>query len=284
MFAQRLGRLADLALAGQEHQHVARAGAMRRVDGIDDGIVEIHVLLLVEGAVTGLDRIQSSRYLDHRRTVEMFAEALGIERRRGDDDFQVAPLRQELFEVTEQEVDVEAALVRLVDQDRVILAQQRIGLGFREQDAVGHQLDVGGRRDLVGEADLEADMAAEFRFQFLADARCRGARGDAPRLGMADQAMQAAADVEADLGQLRGLARTGLAADDDDLMLEYGFADFRPALVDRQCFVIAERGPRRPPRLGVELHCASLCIVKMPSPVIKSEPNRCKAAAPAAQP
>jgi hypothetical protein len=151
--------------------------------------------------------------------LKVLRKSLGIQRRRGDNDFQVAALRQQLLEVAEQEVDVEAALVRLVDQYRVVLAQERIGLRLGEQDAVGHQLDVGGRRDLVGEADLEADMAAEFRFQFLADARRRGARGDAPRLGVADQAVQAAADFEADLRQLRGLARAGLAADYHHLVL-----------------------------------------------------------------
>jgi hypothetical protein len=41
VLAQRLGRLADLALAGQEDQHIARSGAMRLVHRIDDGIVEV---------------------------------------------------------------------------------------------------------------------------------------------------------------------------------------------------------------------------------------------------
>ena len=58
-----------------------------------------------------------------------------------------------------------------VDQDRVVLAQERIGLRLGEQDTVGHQLDVTRRRDLVGEADLEADMAPELRLQLLRDAR-----------------------------------------------------------------------------------------------------------------
>ena len=44
MFAQRLGRLADLALAGQEHQHVARAVAVTFVDGVDDGVRQVDVV------------------------------------------------------------------------------------------------------------------------------------------------------------------------------------------------------------------------------------------------
>jgi hypothetical protein len=66
VLAQGLGGLADLALAGQEHQHVTRPGAMRLVDRIDDGVVEVAVLLLVEGAEACLDRIQAPGNLDHR--------------------------------------------------------------------------------------------------------------------------------------------------------------------------------------------------------------------------
>ena len=67
----------------------------------------------------------------------------------------------------------------------------------------------------------------------------RGARGDAARLGVADQAVEAAAEFEADLRQLRRLARAGLAADDDDLMLLDGCRDLGAARIDRQRLVIA---------------------------------------------
>ncbi len=47
--------------------------------------------------------------------------------------------------------------MRLVEDDRVVLAQQTIALRFREQNAVGHQLDDRLIAQLVVEADLEAD-------------------------------------------------------------------------------------------------------------------------------
>jgi hypothetical protein len=71
----------------------------------------------------------------------MLGKALGVDGRRRDDHLQIRPLRQDLAQVAEQEVDVEAALVRLVDDDRVVGAQQRIVLRLGQQDAVGHQLD-----------------------------------------------------------------------------------------------------------------------------------------------
>ena len=57
-------------------------------------------------------------------------------------DLEVGRRSQQPLEVPEQEVDVEAALVRLVDDDRVVGEQLAVALRFGEQDAVGHELDV----------------------------------------------------------------------------------------------------------------------------------------------
>jgi len=122
----------------------------------------------------------------------MLRKAFGIDRRRGDDQLEIGAFRQQLLEITEQKVDVEAALVRLVNDQRVIVEQPRIALRLRQQDAVGHQLDVGLRRGAIGEPDLVADMTTEFALEFLRDARRRRTRSDAARLRVADQAGGAA--------------------------------------------------------------------------------------------
>ena len=119
---------------------------------------------------------------------EVLREALGIDRRRGHDHLQVGPARQDLPQVAEQEVDVQAALVRLVDDQRVVGAQQRVALRLGQQDAVGHQLDRRTRLQPVLEAHLVADHLAQRRVQLLRDALGHAAGGDAPRLGVADQA------------------------------------------------------------------------------------------------
>jgi hypothetical protein len=69
------------------------------------------------------------------------SRSAGVDRGRRDDDLEVRALRQQLLEIAQQEIDVEAALVRLVDDDRVVGAERAIGDGLGEQDAVGHQLD-----------------------------------------------------------------------------------------------------------------------------------------------
>ena len=88
-------------------------------------------------------------------------EALRVDRRRGDDELELWPLRQQLPQIAEQKVDVEAAFVRLVDDDGVVFAQHPVAVNLIEKDAVGHQLDAGVGADPVGETHLVADEAAE---------------------------------------------------------------------------------------------------------------------------
>ena len=92
-----------------------------------------------------------------RASAKCSGEPLGVDRRRGDDDLEVRAAREQLREVAEDEVDVEAALVGLVDDQRVVAAEHPVAGQLGEQDAVGHQLDQRVLADLVGEADLPAD-------------------------------------------------------------------------------------------------------------------------------
>ena len=169
MLAQRLGGFANFPLTRQEHQHVAVASAAQFLDGFDDGIVQIAILVLVGSIglhrpVADFHRIQPPADLDHRRGTagrgEMAGKPLGVDRGRGNDDLQIRPLRQQLLEIAEQKIDIEAALMRLVDDDCVVCPQQRIALRFRQQNAVGHQLDRGAGRQCIVETDLVAHMLA----------------------------------------------------------------------------------------------------------------------------
>ena len=241
MLAQRLGSLADLPLARQEHQHVAGPDPAEFVHGVDDTVVQIALpgLLGTRGAVgrrirldrpvAHLHRIEPATDLDHGRRLavarEMLGKALGVDGCRRDDHLQIRPLRQDLAQVADQEVDVEAALVRLVDDDRVVGAQQRIILRLGQQDAVGHQLDRRPGRHRVVEPDLIPDRLAQRRAQLLCDPLGRGGGRNPAGLGVADQpaaglalACRAPPDRQGDLWQLGGLARAGFAGNDDDLV------------------------------------------------------------------
>ena len=135
--------------------------------------------------------------------------------------------------------------MRLVDDDRVVGREQRIALRFREQDAVGHQLDVRVGLRVIGEADLVADRVAEPRAELLRDSRRDCARGDPARLRVADQPALAAAVREAYLRKLRRLSRACLAADDHDRVVADGCGDLVRALRDRQFGWVRDRGAAR---------------------------------------
>ena len=51
----------------------------------------------------------------------MLLELHRIDRRRRDDELQIATLRQQRRQIAEQKVDVETALMRLINHDRVVL-------------------------------------------------------------------------------------------------------------------------------------------------------------------
>ncbi len=244
-------RVADLPLAGQEDQHVAgrHAGREKFVDGVDDrpllDLVEV-LVVVGEGEVANLDRKGASGDLEHGgdgRAAEVVAEPLRVDGGRGDDDLQVGAARQEPLEVSQQEVDVERTLVGLVDDDRVVLAEVSIALRLGEQDAVGHELDAGAIAGLVAEADLAPHRAAQGRAEFLGDAGGDAAGGQSPGLGVADHPAPAATEGQADLRELRGLPRAGLAADDADLVIANGGGDLLASADDGE--VLREGGRRR---------------------------------------
>ena len=187
-----------------------------------------------ERAIAHLDRIGAAGDLDHRRALEVSGEPRGIDGRRGDDDPEVRPPRQQLTEIAEEEVDRQAALVGLVDDQSVVLGEQSVVGDLREQHPIGHDLDQGVLAGPVGEPNLISDHRSQGSMQLLGHPFGDRARGDPARLRVPDQAVDPPPELEADLGQLRGLARAGLAGDDDDLVVADRLGDVVATLADRQ--------------------------------------------------
>ena len=95
------------------------------------------------------------------RIIEMLGKPLRVDRGRGHDKLQFRPVRQQLLQIPQQKINIETALVRFIDDDGVVCAQRWIALGFRQQDAVCHQLDISPRAYIVGKADLVAHCFAQ---------------------------------------------------------------------------------------------------------------------------
>ena len=206
------------------------------------------------GPVTHLDRVRPPGYLDDRRAAEGLGEALRVDGRRGDDHLEVGAVRQQLPQVAQDEVDVQAALVRLVDDQRVVPVELAVPGQLGQQDAVGHQLDQRVVRGHVGEPHLVADGLAQRAAQLLGDPLGDRPGRQAARLGVPDLAADAPADLQADLGNLGRLARAGLPRDDHHLVVADRLGDVVLALADGQLGRIRDRRHRRPagrPRRGV---------------------------------
>ena len=256
--AERVGGVVDLALARQEHQHIAGSLVRELLDGVEDplNLITIRLIRLVvdQRSVPHLDRKGPARHFDHRCGLtigcEVLGKPLGVDRGAGDDHLQVGALRQELLEVAEDEIDVEAALVRLVDDQRVVAAQHPIALDLGEQNAVGHHLHERGLADLVGEAHGVADVVAELRSDLLGDPLGDRAGGHPARLRVADHPVDATSGLEAQLRQLGALPRPGLAGDDHHLVLADRGEDLVAPLGDRQRVRVrrADRGSPAPQR------------------------------------
>ena len=103
LLVQRVRRVADLALTGEEDEDVALALALELLDGVADrgDLVAVGVVgvLFEERAVAHLHRIRPAADLDDRGVAEVPGEALRVDGRRGDDDLQVGALGQQLGEV-----------------------------------------------------------------------------------------------------------------------------------------------------------------------------------------
>ena len=264
--SQQVARFANLTLAGKKHEDVTWRLAPQFLDRRDDRLLQFLLVVrfarqrrygrtrrLAQRAKPHVDREHAARYLDHRRgypvAAEMPGKAIGVECGRRDHHLEIRPLAQQLLQIAEQEIDVEAPLVRLVDDDRVVGVQHAIALRLGQQDPVRHQLDVRIGFGLVGEAHLVTDGFTHRLSQLLGDARGDRARGDPARLGVADEPAHAAPSGKANLRQLGGLAGTGFAADDHDRVFANGTDQFLRALRDRQVRRIRKRGAGRRPRL-----------------------------------
>ena len=208
------GRLPDVALAGKEDEDVAGTLPCDGPNRVGHGRDRV-----LRGAVrfgmADLDRMGPSRHVDDRRACEEVRDAFGIERRGAHDHAQIGATGKQLPDVAEQEVDIEGAFVRLVDDERVVCLEAAVAGDLGHQDPVRHDLHAGIRSDFVAKADLAADGAADPAPELARDAGGHASRGDPARLGMSDPAARSAPRSEADLRELGRLSGAGLAADHD---------------------------------------------------------------------
>ena len=207
----------------------ASTGRTDLPQGIDNAPLDV-----VGRAVDGLHRIAPSRHFHHRGTAEVFRERLHVDRRTGHDHLEIVASFQEPAQVAQQEVDVEAALVRLVDDDALVAPELAIPLYVVQEKAVRHHLDDGGGRRAFAEPHRVADFGTHLDAHFGGDPCRYGSRRQASRLGVGDHPPPSPSGRQTGLRELRGLAGSGLAGHDQHPVLAHQLDDIAHPGRDRQ--------------------------------------------------
>ena len=116
--------------------------------------------------------------------------------------------------------------MRLIDNDGIIPAQVAIALGFGQQDAIGHDFYVPVVAGPILKPNFVTYRLAGFLPQFLGNPPGDCCGGYSPGLGASDEAVYPPPSRQAILGQLGGLAGSGLAGYHQDRMLSDGLDNF----------------------------------------------------------
>ena len=125
--SEHRGGFSDFALARQKDEDVAAPVHHQLVAGVGHRVHQrlvVRLVGVVDRPIADLHGVGAPRNRKDGRgfSVEfkVLGKALGVDRGRGDDHLEVLALLQHALEVPEQKVDVDRALVRFVDDDRVV--------------------------------------------------------------------------------------------------------------------------------------------------------------------
>ena len=140
--------------------------------------------------VVDLERMRPAGNRDRRTAIEIAGDGIRVHRRRHHDDPKIVARQPRLPDEREPEIRMDAALVELVEDDRPKVGEERILLQPGRQDAFGRQQHPGVRTELLLEADVPADLAAERPAAFDGNPPRDRPRRDAPRLQHDDRTVR----------------------------------------------------------------------------------------------
>ncbi len=163
---QQLERLLYLPLARQEDKRVARDPARIECElrgGTHHGACERRrrIVVGIDRPVADFDGVTAPLDLDDWCAAEVLGKAPRLDRCGRDHDPELGAPGHQPSADSEQEIEIEVALVRFVENERVVASEPGIALELSEQHTVGHQLDQRSRAGAIDEPDLVADQVAE---------------------------------------------------------------------------------------------------------------------------
>src|SRR5690625_3472002 len=142
------------------------------------------------------------------------------------------------MEDAQLQINIQSPLVSLIDDNGIVFAQERITLGFSQQDTVGHQLDGGIVPAFVIKTDLITNPAPQGCLQLIGNTLSDRGRRHPAGLSMTDGLVPTATQLQAYFGNLCCFPRACLATDYHHLMVLYGSGNIVTFCTDWELFWI----------------------------------------------
>ena len=204
---QRVQGAVDLATPRHEDEDVA--GCLF----VDDALDRLRCLrgdraLVRNGEVVDLHRIALPFGDEDRALIQIRRHRLGIERGGHHHHRQIASLRLlQVLHQREGDIAEQVSLVELIEHHRPDLGQRAVILKPAQQDAFGDKADAGADTGVIVEADLIANLRAQFALSLRGDTVGHRSGGDAAGLQDHDHLVARNPRIEQHLRHLRRLPR-----------------------------------------------------------------------------
>ncbi len=206
-------RAADVAGAGEKHQHVAVGLVAQHAADRSRDLGGQRPIVVGRGV---FDRdVEHPPLAAHDIGAEEVADRIGVDGRRHRDHRQVAPFTlAQPPQPGQRDIGGDVALVQLVEHDRRHAAQPRVGEHAAHEQPLGDEAQARLRAAGLVEADSVADSVADALAQLGGDARRGQPCRQPPRLEHPDLAAVGGQHVQQHARDARRLAGAGGRLDD----------------------------------------------------------------------
>ena len=167
------GRTRNLAGPRQEAQRVAARGGQHLIQCLGHRLAR---------SVADRQRMQGTRHINHRAVAQEVRHRRRLQCRRHYQDAKVRSCEPRLASQRQTQVGVDAALVKLIDDQRGDAAQQGIILQVGRENAFSDHQQPGVSTGLLLEADVPSHLLSQRPATLVGDATRHGPSGDPARL------------------------------------------------------------------------------------------------------
>ena len=231
---KRIGAIPNLALPRQKHQHIPPLIILRKPRHRTHHMLRQLLILRQRRHVVVIDTESAPLHIDNRSPVEKLRKRRRIHRRRRNNELDIAaPLQQQLH-VAEQKINIQTALVRFVNNNRVIAAQIPIRLRLRQQNTVRHHLETRLRPRPVIETHLIAHVITDLAAHLIRNAASHRHRRQSARLRAAQHPRALPRHLQRNLGQLCRLAAARLTHNNHHAVAAQSLRNLLAATRNRQ--------------------------------------------------